>query len=145
MDHSVGDHGNAEEMEDMGMADSMMQRGARLRAWRAMMEAAEAEESCHNNNEQEETQQQQDDEYDDDVVEHLADGRRILRYDSYLRHQRYYDDLKHVDCHFMDYGMIGPGQLIIEQDKSLGKGGLVRPSGPCVCERLWLASILSVF
>jgi hypothetical protein len=34
--------------------------------------------------------------------------------------QRYHDDLKHVDCDFIDFQ-----NLIIQQDKSLGKGGLV--------------------
>jgi predicted nicotinamide N-methyase len=49
----------------------------------------------------------------------LPNGQLLLAYDEYLTDQRYYDDLKHVDCHFIDFG-----PLIIEQDKSLGKGGL---------------------
>lgn len=61
----------------------------------------------------------------------LANGVRVLVYDDYLRDQRYYDDLKHSDCDFIDYGVRGgsqamPGQmpLIIEQEKGMGKGGL---------------------
>ena len=78
----------------------------------------------------------------------IVNGQRILHYDAYLAHQRYYDDLKHIDMHFINYGSfaklsrvessndvrdmkatttsIGPatnGELIIQQDKSLGKGG----------------------
>ena len=86
-------------------------------------------------------------------------GQRILQYNVYLAHQRYYDDLKHIDMHYINYGsftknlklsrvkssndvrnmkaisstsIIGPNttvaqssnaELIIQQDKSLGKGG----------------------
>jgi hypothetical protein len=77
----------------------------------------------------------------------------MLDYNSYLVHQRYYDDLKHVDINYIDYGYIvqrnncgcggassssiaavgnsgsaagsgGGGRLVVEQRKSLGKGGL---------------------
>lgn len=69
---------------------------------------------------------------------------KVLEYNSYLAHQRYYDDLKHVDITYMDYGVIPHHSLItdtneqptledtneydgsrvvIEQRKRLGKGG----------------------
>ena len=75
---------------------------------------------------------------------------KVLDYNSYLAHQRYYDDLKHVDITFMDYGVIphrsltattsddndvneqstleedgenNGGRVVIEQRKHLGKGG----------------------
>ena len=75
---------------------------------------------------------------------------KVLDYNSYLAHQRYYDDLKHVDITFMDYGVIphrslttttsddnaneqstleegnsenDGGRVVIEQRKHLGKGG----------------------
>ena len=75
----------------------------------------------------------------------------MLIYESYLNHQRYYDDLKHVDINYINYGtafaassftsssgeeedvddsnkQIIQGKkkkdLIIEQRKYLGKGGL---------------------
>mmetsp|Transcript_11819 Transcript_11819/g.17621 ORF Transcript_11819/g.17621 Transcript_11819/m.17621 type:complete len:199 (-) Transcript_11819:86-682(-) len=56
---------------------------------------------------------------------------KVLEYASFLAHQRYYDDLKHANVNFINYGQIldsngcAGGQLIIEQRKSLGKGGLV--------------------
>lgn len=51
-------------------------------------------------------------------------GERTLDYSVYLSHQRYYDDLKHVDMKYIDYGHFGGGQnLIVEQRKQLGKGG----------------------
>jgi Lysine methyltransferase len=70
-----------------------------------------------------------------DEGEHtLSNGQRILDYNAYLEHQRYYDDCKHIDYHYIDYGTLEglkPSSsspccypLIIEQDKSLGKGGL---------------------
>jgi protein N-lysine methyltransferase METTL21A len=90
------------------MADEMMMRGEQLRLLKELLmaeeEVLEDEELC-------------DETTDYEIME---DGRRILRYDSYLEHQRYYDDLKHVDCAFIDYG----GGLVVEQDKALGKGGL---------------------
>lgn len=64
---------------------------------------------------------------------------KVLEYNSYLAHQRYYDDLKHVDISYMDYGVIphrqsssggegeyecDGGRVVIEQRKRLGKGGL---------------------
>ena len=60
-----------------------------------------------------------------DQIDTLANGQTILRYESFLQHQRYYDDLKHVDCNFIDYSTTnGTAAVVIEQDKSLGKGGL---------------------
>ncbi|KAL3759293.1 hypothetical protein ACHAWU_002094 [Discostella pseudostelligera] len=79
----------------------------------------------------------------------LTTNETMLDYNSYLVHQRYYDDLKHVDVNYIDYGHIGKnnncdigggvssfaeasgggedgggGRLVVEQRKSLGKGGL---------------------
>ncbi|KAL3770739.1 hypothetical protein ACHAW5_001456 [Stephanodiscus triporus] len=63
----------------------------------------------------------------------------VLDYDSYLAHQRYHDDLKHVDHNYIDYGDLaglggggggggrggrGRRRLVVEQRKRLGKGGL---------------------
>jgi Lysine methyltransferase len=65
----------------------------------------------------------------------LPNQQRILDYNLFLQNQRYYDDLKHVDHRFIDFGATTPmdpsndatthsaSPLIIEQDKALGKGG----------------------
>lgn len=91
-----------------------------------------------------------------DKVDILPDSKlKILRYDSYLSHQRYNDDYKHADCHFVDFGYVGHGdvageikyeksrycdnnanRLIIEQQKSLGKGGLVWDAGVILADHL---------
>lgn len=146
------------EEEPPGMADALMMRGARIRAWKAMMEEAEAEAENdaaaadrnekggqsipssladqQQSNDNRENHRNDDDDADDDcsgsdVIERLEDGRKVLKYESYLRHQRYYDDLKHVDCQFIEYDLSGQDKgrpsrsVLIEQDKSLGKGGLV--------------------
>lgn len=56
---------------------------------------------------------------------HLAPGVTLLHYESFLRHQDYYDDLKHIDHAMINYGNFGTDTpLLIEQDKRLGKGGL---------------------
>ena len=83
-----------------------------------------------------------------DEVQILPNGERMLNYTQYLSHQRYYDDLKHIDMHYINYGKFdknvvrvessndvrnidtntagritdGHGDLIVEQRKSLGKG-----------------------
>ena len=60
---------------------------------------------------------------------------KVLNYNSYLRHQRYYDDYKHCNMMYIDFGIIRNvkgedcGQLIIEQRKDLGKGGLCWDAG----------------
>jgi len=81
----------------------------------------------------------------EDIIDILPDSRmRILRYDSYLSHQRYNDDYKHADCHFIDFGCIDDNddlknkckQLIIEQQKSLGKGGLVWDAAVILADHL---------
>jgi len=61
-----------------------------------------------------------------DQIAMLSNGKRLLQYDSFLQHQRYYDDLKHVDCHYIQYNNNNNNNnvVVIEQDKSLGKGGL---------------------
>jgi hypothetical protein len=61
----------------------------------------------------------------EEEVEVLSSGERMLNYTQYLAHQRYYDDLKHVDMHYINYGKFGDaaGDLIVEQRKALGKGG----------------------
>lgn len=40
-------------------------------------------------------------------VQTLPTGERMLHYPTYLSHQRYYDDLKHIDMHYINYGLIG--------------------------------------
>jgi predicted nicotinamide N-methyase len=58
----------------------------------------------------------------------LNDGGILFSYESFLSAQKFYDDLKHINYRFLDYGTwaehTGSGRLIIEQDKHLGKGGL---------------------
>mmetsp|Transcript_2362 Transcript_2362/g.4722 ORF Transcript_2362/g.4722 Transcript_2362/m.4722 type:complete len:451 (-) Transcript_2362:59-1411(-) len=63
-------------------------------------------------------------------------NEKVLDYNSYLAHQRYYDDLKHIDIKYMDFGNIANasgdvdgGRLIVEQRKSLGKGGFCWDAG----------------
>ena len=91
-----------------------------------------------------------------DQIDILPDSKlRILRYDSYLAHQRYNDDYKHADCHFVDFGIVvgrdvlcqqkqqyhnddndNANRLIVEQQKSLGKGGLVWDAGVILADHL---------
>lgn len=116
-DVSCHDDNDSTEEEPMGMADSLMKRGDFLRQLRMLELADQAERD---------NLQDDSSHHPDDAVDVLPNKQRVLRYDSYLAHQRYYDDLKHVDCDYIDYGTIGgSGRLVIEQEKHLGKGGLV--------------------
>lgn len=67
----------------------------------------------------------------DETFTFIFNGQRILIYEEYLNNQLYYDDLKHANFNFIDFGLVRgsgtsrlAGPLIIEQDKGLGKGGL---------------------
>jgi hypothetical protein len=112
--------------EPMDPAEAMLQRGSVLRKLRELEREDEAARAAPSNPDDDgaypsSTPEQLPPEEVEPMV--LACGSNVLSYDSYLSHQRYYDDLKHVDCRFIDYGKIGPGRLIVEQDKSMGKGG----------------------
>ena len=114
----------------MDAADALLQRGARLRELRRLEKEDEAERqgmaasNRHELVDDASGDQENDGESGEDEVILLSSGATLLRYDMYLRHQKYYDDLKHIDHKFIDFGVVGPGQLIVEQDKTLGKGGL---------------------
>lgn len=105
--------------EDPDPFDVLMQRGTWLRQLRELAMRDEAER---------EAQQQEGTNASNDCLIHtLADGTTILHYATFLENQRFYDDLKHVDVNYIDYGPFGTGvsaPLLIEQDKSLGKGGI---------------------
>lgn len=79
-------------------------------------------------------------ELQEDQIHTLPNSKRLLNYNSYLAHQRYYDDLKHADIHYIDYGNIlnskgeNGGRLVIEQRKCLGKGGLCWDAAYCLAE-----------
>ena len=137
-DNTHGGEAGFEKGEDgeepVGLADAMMFRGERLRAFRLMAEEAEAEAEAEDTRDVSDRGTENE---NGDVFDVISDGRKILRYGSYLSHQRYYDDLKHSDVQYIDYGPVGAGRkdgpggggrLIVEQDKSLGKGGLVSAS-----------------
>ena len=112
----------SEYEEDVGLADAMMMRGSHLRKLRELAEADER------------GREEEEDAYDDeqqDVIMRLDNGKSVMRYESYLAHQRYYDDLKHVDCDYIDYS-----GLVVEQQKSLGKGGLCWDAAFILAEHL---------
>lgn len=50
-----------------------------------------------------------------DEVQILPTGERMLHYPTYLSHQRYYDDLKHVDMHFINYGCFGAKTVVDDE------------------------------
>jgi len=108
--------------EPLDLVHGMMMRGWYLQNLRRLAE-------------EDEDQRNQDAifEHKDEIVI-LPSGCKLIKYESYLQHQTYYDDLKHANFRFIEYGnFIGGNKgledqpiLIIEQDKGLGKGGLVR-------------------
>lgn len=104
----------------MGLADAMMMRGLNLRILRRLADDDEAQRL------------QESLECKDEIIT-LPSGSKLLKYDSFLQQQTYYDDLKHANVRYIDFGyLFGKNfttkqpQLVIEQDKVLGKGGLVR-------------------
>lgn len=93
---------------------------------------------------------------EEDLIVELNDTRRskILLYDSFLSHQRYYDGYKHVNVDYFDFGA-SPFQkknnntittasntiqchpIIIEQKRSLGKGGIIWDAAFILAEYLF--------
>jgi hypothetical protein len=103
--------------DDDDTADPMLQRGQVLRELRAMEQQDEVERAHSLSSDTDATLAP--------VTTTLPNGETILCYESFLAHQLCYDDLKHVDHKFIDYGDFKTEtRLVIEQDKSLGKGGL---------------------
>lgn len=113
-------------IEEEDVMDTWMKRGDILRQLRQLELADQAARDDDDQDDDKHPSQVQENE-----IHVLPNQKCVLRYNSYLAHQRYYDDLKHVDCHYIDYGSIGNGNLVIEQDKSLGKGGLVSSAVAC--------------
>lgn len=120
---NVGNVTEEDEEEDLGMADAMMVRGSHLRKLRELAEADELERK---------RDEEHDEEHLEDIILALSDGARVLRYESFLAHQRYYDDLKHVDCDYIDYG----SGVVVQQEKALGKGGLCWDAAFVLAEHL---------
>mmetsp|Transcript_19289 Transcript_19289/g.27138 ORF Transcript_19289/g.27138 Transcript_19289/m.27138 type:complete len:403 (+) Transcript_19289:229-1437(+) len=147
------------ENESLPIFDTMMMRGEFLRQLRSLADQDDQERtltshcntesiiSLRNNEHKSESLDNLGDSkddfneiLDDDDVVTLPCGNTVLDYNSYLAHQRYYDDYKHVGYTFIDYGAIkylgkqtsnnleenqslDDGRLIISQDCTLGKGG----------------------
>ena len=168
---SVFLNGNIDDAGDeaLNIADAMMLRGAFLRQLRLLEEKDKEERlgwsdeknpkvtkpSLYTDDEEKKERSQDEDccTFDkeqckllEDTVHTFPNGKKILDYNSFLAHQRYYDDLKHSDINYIDFGKMtdlmsnkyrkerlllrkasdsDSLRLIIEQEKSLGKGGLV--------------------
>ena len=104
--------------EEEDPADRLLRRGEFLRKLRELEEQDEAERAIQTSADKNDTGEEE--------VTRLSTGDTVLCYESFLANQRYYDDLKHVDHRFIDYGKFNTQSrpLVVEQDKSLGKGGL---------------------
>lgn len=123
--------------------DQALNRGALLRQWKllaeAELQAAEEEEK-----KEEEDIVQIDEDYTIDFKEENDSKTKpvkVLRYNQYLQHQRYHDDYKQVNYKFIDFGNVTDptsdyNKLVIQQDRSLGKGGLIWDAAFCLGEYL---------
>lgn len=96
--------------DDYDAAVAMLQQGALLRQLREM-ERQDEEERART--------------AATDVTTRGDGDESTLVYQSYLSQQLYYDDYKHVNYKFVDFGMIGDRHLVVQQDRSVGKGGLI--------------------
>jgi len=121
--------------EPLGLADAMFVRGMHLRKIREIVEADERERA--------EAKLEDELVVTENEVDYLSTGQSVLRYDSYLSHQRYYDDCKHIDHEFIDYGKTEGGNCVIQQQKSLGKGGFCWDAALILAEHLLTTKSLS--
>jgi predicted nicotinamide N-methyase len=69
---------------------------------------------------------------------HDSSENGVLSYKSYLSVQDVYDDYKHVNHREIDFGDVGGRPLIVEQDRTVGKGGFVWDSGFILAEHVAL-------
>ena len=156
VDYLSSSEQDCEEVEEEDVStnefDLMMNRGAYLRQLRMLALADEEErrrqattsaQYCKSVDCEEEKKEVDSiiKEELQDEIQTLPNNKRLLNYNSYLSHQRYYDDLKHADIHYIDYGNIynsksgeNGGRLVVEQCKSLGKGGLCWDAAYCLAE-----------
>lgn len=74
----------------------------------------------------------------EDKIDLLPDSKyKVLRYESYLSHQRYHDDYKHSNCDFIDFKIEHSDQrIVVEQQRYLGKGGLLWDAGVILAEHV---------
>ncbi|GKY92120.1 hypothetical protein MPSEU_000183400 [Mayamaea pseudoterrestris] len=120
--HVAEDSGRDDE-QSVDPAEDMLQRGSRLRQLRLMEQEDEAaRRNLAQQDEDDELGNEMNDGDESESIVFLRDQSSLLKYESFLRHQRVYDDLKHVDYKYIDYSN-DCYSLIVEQDKSLGKGG----------------------
>jgi Lysine methyltransferase len=111
------EHDDDEEETEEDVVEHLMQRGDRLRMLREM----ELLDNLERQREQDQSLQEE--------RSTCGGSSAILDYNTWLRSdQRYHDDLKHIDYKYIDFGadFWDPDDrrpLIVEQDKSLGKGG----------------------
>ncbi len=108
--------------DEYDAASMLIQRGEYLRQLREMERQDEEERALESTS----------------IVLDIPVNDSTLDYQSYLSNQSYYDDYKHVNYHYIDFGMIGDRRLMIEQsrDKKNGKGGLVWDAGFILADHL---------
>ena len=142
--------------EPQSIFDKMMDRGSLLRHLReiefndnASRDQQQQQQHCSNFLTGERNNGWGQCSTDQDHIDVLTDGTTMLNYDSYLSHQSYYDDFKHSNVTLINYGNLrldcdassskterNKRQLIIEQRKSLGKGGLCWDAAFILAEHL---------
>jgi Lysine methyltransferase len=113
-------HEHEEEEETEDAAELLMKRGDLLRMLREM----EVQDNLERQREQDDSLREVE-----QSAGYYVGSPAVLDYNAWLRSdQRYHDDLKHIDYKYIDFRSdhwdpddLRP--LIVEQDKSLGKGG----------------------
>lgn len=108
---------------DCDAANAMMQLGDLMRKLRQMEREDEAQRERENDSNE------------------ITD---TLDYKSFLSNQNYYDDYKHVNYRFIDFGTIGDQPCVIQQDRTVGKGGFVWDSGFILAEHMITAKEFEV-
>jgi hypothetical protein len=107
-----------DESDEYDAASVMLNRGEFLRKLREMERQDEEERATHPMD-----------------LGNLVSSS-TLDYDSYLANQSCYDDYKHVNYLHIDFGLVGDRRVIVQQDRSVGKGGLVWDAGYVLADHL---------
>ena len=113
--------------DDYDAAAVLLHRGERLRLLRQMERHDEEERALGKATEAGTPIQKRGDEENDPST---------LDYESFLANQSYYDDYKHVNYRYIDFGCVEGRRLIIQQSRECGKGGLVWDAGFILADHL---------
>ena len=113
--------------DDYDAAQILFHRGEHLRLLRQLERNDEEERALEKANDANNAVKKRSD---------VENDPSTLDYESFLADQSYYDDYKHVNYRYIDFGCVEDRRLVIQQSRECGKGGLVWDAGFILADHL---------